>query len=171
MRYDLIVLIESISSILFALPRFSFFNSIKSIYLRLAFRAKVGKKVVFYSGVWISPGFNLELGDHVDLAKGVFITTSGGVSIGPRTLVGYKTNIFSSNHVIPPLPGRIHSSGHTFSRVCIGSDVWIGASCTILPGVSIGDNCVVAAGSVVTKSFPSNSILAGVPARVIRLRS
>lgn len=130
----------------------------------------MGKQVTFYPGIKINPGFNIRLGDHVDLAWGVLITTGGGVEIGDRTLVGYGTHILSANHVIPPRPGRIFDSGHEKKKVSIGKDVWIGAQCVILPGVRIGEGAVVAAGSVVTKDVEAFAIVAGVPAKKIKDR-
>lgn len=155
--------------LLFSLPRFRAINSVKSMFLRVM-GARVGKRVVYYPGVWICTGRNLGLGDDVDLALGVLITTDGGVSIGDRTLIGYHTQIISGNHVIPANKGRIFGSGHTKAPVSIGADVWIGAQCVILPGVTIGEGSVIAAGSVVTRDIPAFSIAAGVPAKVIRER-
>ena len=131
--------------------------------------AQVGKGVVFYPGVWIAPGRNLVLEDNVDLAKDVLITTSGGVSIGKDTLVGYRTQILSTNHSIPPV-GENLPSGDQPGHVRIEKDVWIGAGCIITAGVRIGEGAVVAAGSVVTKDVAANSIVAGVPAKLIRMR-
>ncbi|WP_197231650.1 acyltransferase [Novipirellula artificiosorum] len=106
----------------------------------------------------------------MDLALEVLIVTSGGVDIGDRTLIGYRTHIFSTNHVIAPIGCSIFESGHEKKKVTIGKDVWIGAGCTILPGVTIGDGAVIAAGSVVTKDVASLAIMAGVPARLVRFR-
>jgi acetyltransferase-like isoleucine patch superfamily enzyme len=125
---------------------------------------------VYYPGVWIVPGRGLALGDDVDLALDVLITTSGGVTIGDRSLIGYRTQILSGNHRIPVGKERIFGSGHVVEPVVIGADVWIGANCTILPGVSIGSGAVVAAGSVVTKDVGEYTVVAGVPAREIRCR-
>jgi acetyltransferase-like isoleucine patch superfamily enzyme len=170
LRYFLVVLVESVSYLIFLMPRFRFLNYIKSKYLSFFFGAQIGRGVVYYPGVWIFTGRKLFLGDGVDLAKGVLITTDGGVTIGDRTLVGYSTHILSSNHRIPMFPGKIFDAGHEKKQVTIGQDVWIGANCIILPGVEIGSGSVVAAGSVVTKSFPSGVIVAGVPARIIKER-
>lgn len=170
MKYFLVCAAEFLSVVIFSLPRFRALNYFKSCYLRIFWRAEVGARVVFYSGVWVFTGRNLVLGDDVDLAAGVLITTDGGVSIGDRTLIGYGTKILSSNHVVPPLPAKIFDAGHEKKPVKIEEDVWIGANCVILPGVHIGRNSIVAAGSVVTKNIPAGVVAAGVPARIIKER-
>lgn len=88
-----VVSYETIMSFLFMLPRYRTLNKIKRLFLVLN-GARIGKRVVFYPGVWITPGRNLKIGDDVDLALNVQIETSGGVTIGDRTLVGYGTKIF-----------------------------------------------------------------------------
>lgn len=145
-------------------------NRLKSVYLKTLFRAKIGKRVVYYPGVWIFSGRNLSVGDDVDFAKGVLVTTDGGVEIGHRVLIGYHTQILSSNHQIPQQPSRIFEAGHIKKSVCIEDDVWIGANCIILPGVNIGRGAVIAAGSVVTKAVLPYSIVGGVPAKLIKFR-
>lgn len=171
MKYFLTVSAETLSMLIFKLPRFRTLDRLKGLYLRLVFGATIGRRVVFYPGIWIFPGRNLTLGDDVDLAHGALLTTGGGITIGDRTLVGYGTRILSSNHRIPELPGRIFGSGHDHAPVTIGRDAWIGANCVILPGVTIGDETVVAAGSIVTKDLPAGVIAAGVPAKIIKKRS
>lgn len=170
MKYSFVVFVETISYLVFKLPRFRFCNLIKTLYLRIFFNAKIGKRVVYYPGIWIFTGRKLILGDDVDLATGVLLTTDGGITIGNRTLVGYGTKILSSNHNVPKLPGRIFNSGHSKAPVIIENDVWIGANCIILPGVTIHEGTIVAAGSVVTKDIPKNVYIAGIPARVIKDR-
>lgn len=169
-KYFLVVTVETLSLIVFSLPRYRFINWIKTQYLRFFFGASIGKRCVFYPGIWIFTGRGLVLGDDVDLARGVLITTDGGVMIGDRTLVGYGSMILSSNHRIPAGRGQIFSSGHKPAMVCIGADVWIGSGVIILPGVIIGEGCVVAAGSIVTKNVPPYSIIAGVPAKLVKQR-
>lgn len=170
MKYALVVTVETISTIIFLLPRYRFLNAVKSYYLRIFFGAEIGRRVVYYSGIWIFTGRNLRIGDDVDLARGVLITTGGGVSIGERTLVGYGTSILSANHIIPEKPARIFDAGHKKAAVRIENDVWIGANCTILPGVTIGEGAVVAAGSVVTKDVAPFAVVGGVPAQFIKER-
>jgi maltose O-acetyltransferase len=154
---------------LFSLPRFACCNFFKASLLRLL-GAKVGRRCTFYPGVWIMTGRNLSIGDDVDLALEVLVTTEGGVKIGDRVLVGYRTQILSANHKIPDRSQRIFNAGHAPRAVRIDNDAWIGANCIILPGVTIGEGAVIGAGSVVTKAIPAFSIAVGNPARVIRNR-
>lgn len=169
-RNFLVCSYESISAFVFALPRHKIFNVVKSNYLRIQ-GSRVGKNITFYPGVKINPGMNVTLGNYVDLAWGVIITTSGGVKIGDRTLIGYRTIISSANHIIPNKRGRIFDSGHDKKEVVIKNDVWVGANCTIVAGVTIGEGAIVAAGSVVTKDVEAFSIVGGVPAKLIKERT
>ena len=165
----LVVTYEFLMSLVFALPRYDFCIFLKKLFLK-PMGAKIGKGVVIYPGVWIVPGRNLVVENHVDLAKDVLITSSGGVFIGERTLVGYRTQILSANHSIPPIGEPFPISGDVMKRVVIKNDVWIGANCIITPGVTIGEGAVIAAGSVVTKDVEANSIVGGVPAKFIKMR-
>ena len=169
MKPLLIFLYETIMYLTLSLPRFGPFSALKSAFLR-SVGAQIGRSAAIYPGVWVAPGRGLCIGDDVDLALGVILSTSGGISIGDRTLVGYRTQILSTNHIVGPVGTRIYGAGHSKKPIVIGSDVWIGANCTILAGVTVGDGAVVAAGSVVTKDIPANSIACGVPARVMRMR-
>ena len=158
---------ETVMYAVFWLPRFRTANAIKSTLLRTR-GAVIGRNVNYYPGAWITPARNLEIADDVNISLGVIVTTAGGVSIGARTMIGYRTQILSSNHRIEAGQTGVHGTGKNFGKVVIGSDVWIGGGCVILPGVSIGDGSVVAAGSVVTKDVPSKTLVGGVPARKIR---
>lgn len=169
-RYSFVAGAEAALGALFALPRLRTCNALKALALR-CLGARVGRRPVFYPGVWIVPGRNLRVGDDVDFALGVIVTTAGGVEIGDRVLIGYRTQILSTNHVIPPVPDKVFASGHVGRRVTIGADVWIGANCIVLPGVTIGAGAVVAAGSVVTRDVAPYAIVGGNPARLIRMRA
>jgi len=168
-RPFLVVSYETLMALVLALPRYDTLCWVKKQFLRLV-GARIGRGVVIYPGVWIAPGRNLVVEDHVDLAKDVLITTTGGVEIGARTLIGYRTQILSSDHEIPPIGQPFPISGNVHRPIRIGSDVWVGANCVITSGVHIGDGAVVAAGSVVTKDVPENAIVGGVPAKLIRYR-
>ena len=160
---------EALQWLVFLLPRFRSCNQLKKLVLSIN-GAKVGKNVIFYPNVWIQPGFNLYIDDDVDVALGVIISTAGGVSIGKRTLIGYRSQILSTTHTIPNNRSRLHDSGHTAKPVVIEQDVWIGANVIVLPGVTIGEGAVIAAGAVVTKDVPPFAIFGGVPAKQIRSR-
>lgn len=169
LKYGLVATYEMLVGAVFLLPRHRTFNALKSLFLR-AVGAKVGRRVVYYSGVWIMTGRGLVVGDDVDFARGVLVTTDGGVTIGDRVLIGYGSRILSSNHRIPPGKERIFGAGHVHAPVSIESDVWIGSGCMILPGVTIGEGAVVGAGSVVSKAIAPYVVAAGVPAKEIRRR-
>jgi len=170
LKYGLVVLLETAMRAVMCLPRFRLCCAMKSLFLR-CLGAKVGQRVIYYPGVWICTGRNLEIGDDVNLALGVLMGTDGGVKIGNRTLIGFRTQIISGNHVIPENHGKIFYSGYDRKPIIIGDDVWIGANCLILAGVTIGEGAVVAGGSVVNKSVEPYTIVGGVPAKFIRSRS
>lgn len=169
LRSFVIISYEFLQVALFSLPRYPILNTLKATFLRIV-GAKIGKRVIFYPGVWIAPGRNLEIGDDVDLALDVLIISSGEVKIGSRVLIGYRTQIISANHDIPPKPLRIFDSKAVAGPISIADDVWIGGNCMIMPGVTIGEGAVVAGGSVVTKNVEPYSIVGGSPARLIRYR-
>ena len=166
----LVVSYECVLKLLFALPRYPVCNAMKSAFLRVN-GAKIGKRVIYYPGVWIAPGKNAVVGDDVDFALDVFVDTSGGVQIGDRTLIGYGTKIFSSNHVIPPNRASIFCAGYDKKQIVIGKDVWIGANAIILAGRTIGEGAVIAAGSIVTKDVEPYTVVGGNPAKLLRRRN
>ncbi|WP_245600063.1 acyltransferase [Paenibacillus harenae] len=107
---------------------------------------------------------SLKIGDNVYVNAGVGIAANKEIVIGDNVKIGPRTSIFDSNY------HRLDSAdqGDLSKKITIGNNVWIGADCTILPGVSIGDNSVIAAKSTVNKSIPDNVLAGGSPARVIR---
>ncbi|MFJ5625063.1 sugar O-acetyltransferase [Peribacillus loiseleuriae] len=116
------------------------------------------------------PPFYTDFGKNITIGKNVFFNTGcsfqdrGGISIGDGSMIGMNATIATLNHGI-----SLETRNTTYSSpVVIGENVWIGSSATILPGVTIGDNSIVAAGAVVTKDVPENTIVAGVPAKVLK---
>jgi acetyltransferase-like isoleucine patch superfamily enzyme len=121
--------------------------------------------------VAVFPPFYSEFGKNLDLGKDIFINIgcrfqdTGGITIGDGSLIGHGSTLTTLNHGIDPdrrgdmLP----------APVVIGRKVWLGATVTVVPGVTIGDGAIVGAGAVVTKDVPANAIVAGVPAKVIRM--
>ena len=116
-------------------------------------------------GSYIRIGSNVGIGEFASLGGG------GGLEIGDDCIIGQYFSCHPENHVHKNPEQPIRLQGVTREGIRIGKDCWIGSKVTILDGVHIGDGCVIAAGAVVTQSFPAYSILAGVPARILRDRS
>jgi acetyltransferase-like isoleucine patch superfamily enzyme len=132
------------------------------------FSELIGEKVD--SSFMCFPPFYTDFGKNITIGKNVFFNTGcsfqdrGGISIGNGSLLGMNVTIATLNHGL-----SLETRNITYSSpVKIGENVWIGSNATILPGVTIGDNSVVAAGAVVTKDVPANTVVAGVPAKFVK---
>ena len=124
----------------------------------------VGRAVRLRMPVTIYAPEGLTIGDEVDIGEYAVIRASGGVRIGSRVQIAAHAILTSRGHPEePPRHGRVVDA-----PVMIGDDVWIGAGAVVLPGVTVGDGAIVAAGAVVTRDVPPRSVVAGVPARVLR---
>ena len=106
------------------------------------------------------------IGDHTRI--GLHNTIIGPVSIGNHVNLAQGITVTALNHIFEDTEKRIDEQDVSTTPVTIEDDVWIGANAVILPGVHIGSHCVVAAGAVVTKDVPPHSLVAGVPAKVIK---
>jgi acetyltransferase-like isoleucine patch superfamily enzyme len=106
------------------------------------------------------------IGDHTRV--GLHNTIIGPVTIGSHVNLAQGITVTALNHNFEESSKRIDEQGVTTKPVIIGNDIWIGVNAVILPGVSIGDHSVVAAGAVVTKDVPPHSLVAGVPAKIIK---
>ncbi|MGY3213738.1 acyltransferase [Mucilaginibacter sp. HD30] len=126
--------------------------------------------ILFCTGVIAQKGTGITIGDRTGIGARAFIAGQGGVTIGSDVITGPNIQIFSENHNFNDASLTIKEQGVTRQPTVIGNNCWLGGGITVLAGVTIGDGCVIAAGSVVTKSVPSNSIVAGVPAKVIKTR-
>jgi acetyltransferase-like isoleucine patch superfamily enzyme len=126
--------------------------------------------ILFATGVIAYKGAGISIGDRTGISARAYFAGQGGISIGKDVIMGPNVQIFSENHNFSDLELTIKEQGVTKIPVTIGDNCWIGAGATILAGVSIGNGCVIAASSVVSKSVPANSIVAGVPAKVIKSR-
>lgn len=128
--------------------------------------ASHGKALVIQPPFYCDYGYNIQLGDDVYFNFNCVILDVCKVSIGDRCLFGPAIQVYTALH---PMDHVLRGQGlENGSPVTIGSDVWIGGGAIICPGVSIGDRTVIGAGSVVTRSIPSDVFAAGNPCRVIR---
>ncbi len=111
-------------------------------------------------------GLNIYVGDEFIANYNVTILDIAPVHIGDHAMLGPGSKIITVGHPLSPKERRKHIG--IAKPVRIGDDFWMGAGAIILPGVTIGNNVVVAAGAVVTKDVPDNCVIAGVPAKIIR---
>lgn len=126
----------------------------------------MGKGIWVESPVAFSYGCNTYLGDHVYVNYNLVVVDDGEVHIGNYVMFGPNVTISTTGH---PMAPDLRRKGAQFSLpVHIGDDVWIGANVAIMPGVTIGNNVVIGAGSVVTRDIPDNVVAFGSPCRVVR---
>ena len=137
-------------------------------------KSRIMKDLVPGAGetLWLQPpfycdyGYNIKVGEQVFFNFNCVVLDVAPVTIGSRTMFAPNVQIYTATHPIDPVE---RSSGKEYAKpITIGSDVWVGGSTVICPGVSIGDRSVIGAGSVVTKDIPADVIAAGNPCRVIR---
>ncbi len=140
------------------------FSTVRNIIAKL-YVNKLGMCSNLLIGVELKDPVNIEIGDNVVVNKGVLLDGRGGLIL--------KNNIDIARGVIIWTMSHDYKNGHEsyVKSVIIDDGCWIGANCQILPGVVLGKNVIVGCGSIVTKSFPDNSVVAGNPAKLIRVRT
>ncbi len=136
--------------------------------LALRLSKSIGKNVFFGRGVEIKSWENLEIGSNVSIHKDCYIDAFGGVKIGNDVSIAHNSSILTFEHTWDNKNEPIRSNLTKLASVKIENDVWIGCGCRILSGVTIGERTIVAAGAVVTKDIESATIVAGVPAKLIK---
>ncbi len=128
-----------------------------------------GEKVIIKQKCYFGSGKGLSIGDRAQLGHNARIDQE--VKIGRDVVMGPDVVIMTNAHAFESLEIPINQQGNVPCRaVVIGNDVWLGTRVIILPGVVIGDQAVIGAGSVVTKDVPKGAIVAGNPAKLIRMR-
>ena len=137
--------------------------------VRALFSELIGKKVD--ESFLLIPPFFTAGGDEIRVGRNVFVNQNctfydlGGLDIADDVMIGPNVSIITTGHPLQPTQRRSTTIGRP---IVIERNVWIAANATIIGGVTVGENSVVAAGSVVTKDVPPNTLVAGNPARVIR---
>lgn len=127
---------------------------------------KTGDEVYIEPPFHCDYGYNIEVGENFYANYNLVILDVGKVRIGKNVMFAPNVSIYTAGHPVHP---DSRNSGYEYGiDITIGDNVWIGGNVCVLPGVKIGDNVVIGAGSVVTKDLPDNVIAAGNPCRVIR---
>ncbi|WP_304234152.1 DapH/DapD/GlmU-related protein [Jiulongibacter sediminis] len=116
--------------------------------------------IPFYTNI----GLNIKLGKNVFINHACSFLDLGGIEIEDEVMIGPRVNITSENHPVSVADRKTLVPG----KVTIKKNAWIGAGATILPGVTVGENSIVAAGALVNKDVPSNTVVGGVPAKVLK---
>lgn len=136
--------------------------------IRQFFSTIIGKEVdnstTLFAPVYVNFGRFIELGKNVFINHACSFLDMGGITIEDDVLIGPKVNLITEKHPLDPADRRTLMT----APVVIKRRAWVGAAATILPGVTIGENAVVAAGAVVSKDVPANTVVGGVPARIIK---
>jgi len=123
-----------------------------------------------YKSTTVFVPFFTNFGKHIRLGKNIFINHActfldlGGITIEDDVQIGPKVNLITENHPVDPRQRK----NLDLKSIRIKRNVWIGAAVTILPGVTVGENSIIAAGAVVNKDVPDNTIVGGIPAKVIK---
>ncbi|MGM0123171.1 maltose O-acetyltransferase [Enterococcus sp. AZ194] len=127
---------------------------------------KMGENVHIESNFLCEFGFNISLGNNIYLNHDMVILDCNEVTIGDDVYVGPRVGLYGANHAEDPIERAEHI---VYAKpIHIGDKVWLGAGVHVLQGVTIGENTIIGAGSVVTKDIPANVIAAGNPCKVIR---
>lgn len=140
-------------------------------HIKLGSRVSIGS----YSRLVITStldalGSHIHIGERVGIGEFAYLGGAGGLDIGDHCIIGQYFSCHPENHVCHDPHSLIRLQGVTRKGIKIERNCWIGSKVTILDGVHIGEGSVIAAGAVVNKSFPANSVIGGVPARFIRYR-
>ena len=125
---------------------------------------EIAESVTLFPPLTADFGRNLRLGERVFINSGCRFQDQGGITVGDDCLIGHDVVMATLNHDMDPSRrADLHPA-----PIVVGNRVWIGAKATVLPGVTIGEDAVVGAGSVVTKDVPAGTVVVGSPARVVR---
>jgi len=124
-----------------------------------------------YSAIFSPGSGDIHFGDDCSVGPFCYLDGHGGLVVGNKVMIGPHVGVYSSNHIFSDVEQPLLNQGLEKLGVTIGDDVWIGSHAVILAGVQIGNGVVVAAGAVVTRDIPARSVVAGVPARVLKTRA
>lgn len=128
------------------------------------------RSIIQCTGALSSIGKGITIGDNTTFNNDCFFGCSGGIEIGDDVVAGQYVRFHSENHNYDDLDILIKEQGTTHKGIKIGNNCWIGSGAVFLDGAELDDGCVVAANAVVTSQFAKNSVVGGIPARIIKKR-
>ena len=127
---------------------------------------RTGQRFCIYPPFWCDYGSNIEIGEDFFANHGTSILDGGKVIFGDHVFIGPNCGFHTAGH---PIEAELRNQWQVFNKpIKVGNNVWFGAAVQVMPGVTIGDNAVIGAGSIVTHDIPANTVSAGNPCRVIR---
>ncbi len=129
-----------------------------------------GKNVVVQPGFQFGHEEKLLIHNYVRIGNSAFIDAHGGVEIKSGFVCGPNLTIHSANHIYEKASTVPFDNSIVLKRVIIGENCWFGANVFVVPGVTLGEGCIVAGGSVVTKNFPPLCVIGGNPAKILKTR-
>lgn len=154
-----------------SIDRWSYIDALSTDGLSLGDNVSIGKfTTIECTGSLNYLGKGLKIGNNVGLGTRGHYGCAGGVEIGNDTIIGNYVSFHSENHIYNDLNIPIRKQGVNHQGIKIGNNCWIGAKVTFLDGSIIGNGCVVAAGAIVRGEFADNSVLGGIPAKIIKSR-
>lgn len=127
---------------------------------------QMGENCCVNAPFWVDYGYRTTVGDYFFANRNCQIQDGGGVTFGDHVFIGPNCTFTTAEHALDA--AQRNAGLEVAMPIRVGSNVWFGTGCTVLAGVTIGDNAVIAAGSVVTRDIPANVVAAGVPCRVLR---
>lgn len=135
-------------------------------------RKKLRQQKVFTGGsFYIEYIENIAFGDYVYIGPDAYWSAKGGIEIGRNVIFGPKTKIWTYNHNYKSVETFPYGNDDILKQVIIKDDVWIGLAAIIMPGVTVNEGAIVAAGSVVVEDVPPCAVVAGNPAKVVSRRN
>lgn len=127
---------------------------------------KAGKNAYIEPNVWFDYGYNTKIGDNFYCNHDCVFLDCNKIIFGDNVFIAPQCGFYTAGH---PLDAETRNAYLEYAKpIVVGNNVWIGGGVKVLPGVTIGDNCVIGAGSVVVKDIPANSVAVGNPAKVIK---
>ena len=128
---------------------------------------KVGSNVRIEPNFYCDYGYNISVGDNFYMNHNCVILDGGKVEFGDNVFIGPNCGFYTAGH---PTDVNLRNQGLEYAKpIKVGNNVWFGGNVVVLPGVTIGDNVTIGAGSVVTKDIPSNTIAYGNPCKVVKI--